>query len=374
MSALFRAYVFFVIAVTILLIWWGAAVTTEKVGMAVPGWPLMFGQINPEGWWKVWAYFLEHGHRLIASLVGTLTLILFAVRFVRSWPAAAELGGLVVLLGFTTWTVHKQWYSVALIGAAVCVGWLVFSWARRGWPLVTKLAALALILVSLQASLGGIRVLENSNLFATVHGCLAQIFFCVLVLIAFASGKGWDQPGSAPTGKITRLRWLTIGLLSAVFVQLILGAAMRHHQRFGIADDGILTTGAGWFPKESDVPAEQPASLTGDERLTYFDFVVLFLHKWWATIVFALAFGCAIWTWARFREQRGIRRLAAGIGWLVVVQLLLGVSVIVGGKSFWITNFHVLNGLAILTLSFCLAVKALRVIPLANDSASANVG
>ncbi|MFT5470984.1 MAG: cytochrome c oxidase assembly protein subunit 15 [Verrucomicrobiales bacterium] len=357
MSKAFQIYAWSVVGVAVLLVWWGAAVTTEKAGMAVATWPLMYGQFNPEGWYKVWPYLLEHGHRLIASLVGVLTLVMFAVRFVRSLPAAAELLGLVAVLAVSTWAVHQKWYFSALLGALACCVWLGMSWKNRDWPLLTKLAGLALILVSLQAALGGIRVLEVSDVLATIHGCLAQIFFCLLVLIGLASSKSWDQRSKASEPLVRRLRWLAGSLLLVIFIQLVLGAAMRHHHRFGLADEGILTTGGSWFPQN-----------------VTFDLVILFLHKWWAVVVFVLAISCAIWTWTRLRDLRGVRRLAAVIGWLVVFQLLLGVSVIVAGKTFWITNFHVINGLTILTLSFCLTVKAIRTIPLAKESGTANVG
>ena len=45
---------------------------------------------------------------------------------------------------------------------------------------------------------------------------------------------------------------------------------------------------------------------------------------------------------------------------MLLIQLGLGIFVIVSGKNFWITNFHVLNGLAILALVFVLMVRAFR--------------
>jgi heme A synthase len=36
---------------------------------------------------------------------------------------------------------------------------------------------------------------------------------------------------------------------------------------------------------------------------------------------------------------------------LPTVQVALGIFVILTGKSFWVTNFHVLNGLALLALT-----------------------
>jgi cytochrome c oxidase assembly protein subunit 15 len=73
-SRAFHRYSLFTLAVGVMLIWWGAAVTTEDVGLAVPDWPLCFGKINPEGWYRVPALLLEHGHRWIATVIGFLVL------------------------------------------------------------------------------------------------------------------------------------------------------------------------------------------------------------------------------------------------------------------------------------------------------------
>src|SRR5258708_9766217 len=66
---------------TAVLLWVGGMVTSMKAGMAVPDWPSTYGYnlfLYP---WQTWVYgpwdlFVEHGHRLFASLVGLLTIAL----------------------------------------------------------------------------------------------------------------------------------------------------------------------------------------------------------------------------------------------------------------------------------------------------------
>ena len=199
-------YSIFVIAMTVALIWWGAAVTTEKVGMAVPDWPLSYGSINPEGWWKVWPILLEHGHRTIAAAVGLLTLGMFAWAYVRSWRKALELtavvaalASIVVLLGIgAEWRRAGSEYAryMFMMGGGIgmiVLGWLGYRLTRKEDSLVVKLTALALILVSTQAILGGLRVTEISNTYAVIHGCLAQVFFCLLIMIAIVTSSRWES-------------------------------------------------------------------------------------------------------------------------------------------------------------------------------------
>jgi cytochrome c oxidase assembly protein subunit 15 len=243
-----------------------------------------------------------------------------------------------------------------LLGAAagiVPVGWLIVGWTRRNWNLLTKLTALALLMVTLQAILGGLRVTEISDHFAVIHGCLAQAFFCLLILIVMASSRGWDEAPerdclSASQRGAAKI-WSSM-LVIAVVVQLVLGALMRHHHRLGLADTGILRTRGEW------IPVFDPPEVG-----------ILFLHKYWAIVVFFAGIGLTAWLWSRRTVAVGLLRNSLTVSVLLVAQLMLGVSILLTGnpehKSFWITNFHVLNGLAILALAFALAVRCRRANP-----------
>src|SRR5437868_15091085 len=86
-------------------------VTSKGVGLAVPDWPTTFGYnmfLFPASKW-IGGIFFEHTHRLIASTVGFLTIILAASlwfldrrRWVRILGIAAVGAGIVqgVLGGF----------------------------------------------------------------------------------------------------------------------------------------------------------------------------------------------------------------------------------------------------------------------------------
>jgi heme a synthase len=295
----YRGYALTVLLATAILIWWGAAVTTEHVGMAVPDWPLSFGSVNPKGWWENVPVRLEHGHRLLAGLVGLLTF-------------------------------------------GLCAGaWL--SSRHRNLRLATTIAV---ILVILQGVLGGVRVLRVSDTFGIMHGCLGQSFFCLLLLIVLMAHE-WGGTSLVVANQRQRtLRTAAAALFACVFIQLILGAVLRHTQRFQLADQGLLLTGRTWFP--------------GFDRL---DLLVLFLHKWWALVVTGLIGGVVLGPMRQVRDHRFARAVSNLIASAVVVQVTLGVGVILTGKSFWVTNFHVINGQLLLAGSFLLLVAAWRSIP-----------
>jgi len=186
------------VAATVVLICWGGVVTSIGAGMAFPDWPTSLGSynlINPvEEWWAIPAYLAEHGHRLIASLVGLLT---------------------VLLAGWTWWA------------------------DPRGW--MRKLGIAAVVLVIAQGVLGGLRVLWVSVDMAFIHACVAQLFFAVLVAMALFTTETWRSGVDAlpATGATRRLRWLAYGAAAVIYGQIVLGALLRHR---GAGLSGAFTT------------------------------------------------------------------------------------------------------------------------------------
>jgi cytochrome c oxidase assembly protein subunit 15 len=174
-----RAYALVVAAATFFLIIAGGLVTSTGSGLAVPDWPLSFGQFFPkmEG-----GVFYEHGHRMIAAFVGLLTVIL-----------------------------------------AIAMG---VSRADAG---LKKACYIAVGLVILQGVLGGVTVLlQLPTLVSVLHACLGQSFFTTIVCIAVLANTraGVASPADpAQARKILRLAMMVAGF---IFLQLVLGAIYRH--------------------------------------------------------------------------------------------------------------------------------------------------
>ncbi len=347
----FRIFTRLVVFFTILLIWWGAATTTKQAGMAFADWPLSQGSVNPEGWLSYMIPFLEHSHRLLGKWVGILVLVMFAWSYVRSWKTLFEVIGLVLVLAtvfgiFIAFGAERQdpnrkqtllW--IALAASVVPIGWLVWSWTARSWSLLQKLCGLALLMVTTQAIFGGVRVTEISNAFAVVHGCFAQAFFCLLILIVMVAGKEWMKP--SPRLGMPRA---SIALVLIVYAQLIIAASMRHFHRHGLVDTGIITTQGALIPSFDDPVI-----------------TLMFLHKVMAVCILIFTIVLFVMVERSRREETPLgSRYVHLLGGTVAIQIILGISVIMTGKNFWVTNFHVLNGLAILAFSFAFAVKSRR--------------
>ncbi len=175
-------YATLVAASTVLLIAAGGMVTSTGSGLAVPDWPNTYGWFMfsfPREKW-VGGIFYEHGHRLIASTVGFLT----------------------VVLALWTWRVDPR-------------------------PAVRRLGFAALAAVIVQGLLGGITVLLLLPAPVSIgHAALAQIFFCLTVSLALVTSRGWVGPAQAvDDSTLRRLGVVTTGM---VFGQMLLGATMRH--------------------------------------------------------------------------------------------------------------------------------------------------
>jgi cytochrome c oxidase assembly protein subunit 15 len=169
----------------VVLLMAGALVTSHDAGLAVPDWPLSYGTFFPP---MVGGIFWEHGHRVIATVVGLLTIVLAILLAVKE---------------------PRRWVR------------------NLGWT--------ALGLVIAQGLLGGLTVKYLlPPPISTAHATLAQLFFVTVVSITLFTSRWWqsdlpqlDDPASP------RLRTLAAVTASAIFIQLILGAGFRHGA-FGI--------------------------------------------------------------------------------------------------------------------------------------------
>jgi cytochrome c oxidase assembly protein subunit 15 len=176
-------YAKLVAASTLLLIAAGGMVTSTGSGLAVPDWPNTYGWFMfsfPMDKW-VGGILYEHSHRLIASTVGFLT----------------------VILAIWTWLVEPR------------------AWVRR-------LGFAALGAVILQGLLGGLTVLLLLPAPVSIgHAGLAQLFFCITLTLALVTSPSWRAAQTPPVDDAA-LRRVAAATTLLVYAQVLLGATMRH--------------------------------------------------------------------------------------------------------------------------------------------------
>jgi cytochrome c oxidase assembly protein subunit 15 len=179
-SSWLHRFAVFLCASTLVLIFAGGLVTSTGSGLAVPDWPLSYGQFFPP---MAGGVLFEHGHRMVAATVGFLTVIM-----------------------------------------------AVWLWRREPRRWLRRLGVLALLVVVAQGILGGVTVLLRLPLAVSVsHAGLAQIFFCLTVCLALFTSQSWGKisPGIEDSG-VPSLRSLAAATTLLIYLQVLLGALMRH--------------------------------------------------------------------------------------------------------------------------------------------------
>lgn len=261
---------------TFLLIIAGALVTSTDAGMTAPDWPTSLVSLSP----LTGAANFELAHRIIGELVGLLTIIL------AFWIGRED---------------------------------------RRAW--VRKLGWVALATVVGQGVVGGLAVLNVLPPSVTsAHATLAQTFFCLMVAIWFITGRTWVQePRQNLPSKRPSIQVLTALSVTSIYVQLIVGAAFRHH--------GIK----------------------------------LLPHIVCATVVAFVVLWTVVRVLTEYPQVDQLRRPAIALLTLLMVQLGLGfaawitrVESIATSGAMWVTVAHVSVGALFLATAVVLAIQAWR--------------
>ncbi|MCU1384857.1 MAG: hypothetical protein JWL71_3554 [Acidobacteria bacterium] len=286
----------FLVACTVLLILAGSLVTSHDAGLSVPDWPTSYGwnmfTFPPSMW--VANILYEHGHRLIASTVGVLTIVMA----VWLWMAEPR-----------RWL---RWFGVAALGSVIA-----------------------------QGLLGGLTVLFFlPAAISTAHAGLAEIFFCMTVAIAIFTSPGWiagygdDDTVGAPT------RRLATATTILIYAQILVGATMRH-------------TGAGLaipdFPLMFGhvIPDHWSGAIA-----------IHFTHRVGALLVTLAILTLFAHVRSRYRNRGPLTRPAALLVALVAVQVTLGALTVLSGRNPWINSLHVVCGALVLTTALVLTLRA----------------
>lgn len=302
--------------VTFFLLCSGGIVTSKGVGMSVPDWPTTYGYnmfAFPFDRW-VGGIFFEHSHRLIASLVGLMTLVL------SIWLLAVE---------------SRRWMKI--LGGVAFVG------------------------VCVQGLLGGLRVTLYKDELGIFHALTAQSFFCLIVIIAVATSRTfvfgrWDV--FAPDAVFRR--WV-IGATILVFLQLGLGATMRH-EHAGLAIPDFPKAYGAWLPDTSApaIAAINVVRVEAGEVETNALFIWIQMAHRFVAVAILLAVGiAAARAWAR-SEDRSIRFWSAAWLLMVVGQVALGAWTIWSKKAADVATAHMALGALTLLLGVVLSFRLIR--------------
>ncbi|MEQ1898136.1 MAG: COX15/CtaA family protein [Vicinamibacterales bacterium] len=291
-----------VVAATLILIFAGGLVTSTGSGLSVPDWP------NTYGWFMfsfpldkmVGGIFYEHGHRLIASTVGFL----------------------MVILAVWLWKAEPR------------------RWVRR-------VGFVALGAVITQGILGGLTVIYFLPAPISIsHAGLAQLVFCLTLTVATVTSRGWQEgyqrmTGAAREGDVLLTRLVTATTVAA-YLQIILGATMRHTEA-GLAIPDFPFAFGHLIPPHWDAKI-----------------AIHFAHRMGAVAVSFLVLATSGHVFAHHWRRPSLRNPALLLLVLLCAQVTLGAYVVWTAKQFVVNSAHVANGALVLGTTLVLALRTHR--------------
>jgi cytochrome c oxidase assembly protein subunit 15 len=298
---LLHLFAVLVAASTALLIFAGGLVTSTGSGLSVPDWPTTYG------WFMltfpldkmVGGIFYEHSHRLIASMVGLL----------------------IVVLAIWLWRVEP------------------LRWVRR-------LGYIALAAVVTQGILGGITVLWFlPDPISIAHAGLAQLVFCLAVSIALFTSPDWRRAYTGIRAPLTGDRPLQVVAMlttAIVYVQILVGATMRH-------------TDAGLAIPDFPLAFGQLVPPFWNSQIA-----IHYAHRVGALVVSGFVLATAGHVLTHHVGRPELRRPSLLLLALVAIQVALGAVTVLSGKHYVINSLHVVTGALVLGTSLVLTLRACR--------------
>lgn len=295
--------------------------TSHDAGMSVPDWPNSYGYNMFLFPWNDWVggIFFEHSHRLAATGIGALTIILAI--------------------------------------------WLCFQ--PRIW--LRWFGAGAVLLVLLQGVIGGLRVVYSADWLGVPHALLAQSYFIWMALIALYTSRWWIEARHQATPPKWTGRALTVTAL--IFCQLAIGATMRH-QHAGLAiNDFPLAYGQVW-PKTDPVSVAaynrtrvsqiDPATGRSVPATSAILINLQMAHRAGAVLVTLAILAVTAAMWQAPGTSPTLRHWTAVWVGLVFVQFLLGACTIWTNKAADVATTHVVVGALTLALGALLTAMSWR--------------
>jgi heme A synthase len=323
-------------ALTVLLIAVGGLVTNTDSGLACPDWPTCFGTPFPR---LVGGVLMEHGHRYLATALGVICTLLVALLARGAPRLVATLFSMPVTLGAAGWAgyaKHKLGAVPPLAMPLVLVGLAAGLWALWRLRGTARLAQLALLLVIGQGLLGGLTVIYLLPVTVLVlHTGTSMLVLSALVWLAATLSAA---PAAARPPRTGRIALAT----AAVYLQILLGAAVRH------TGAGLICTDLPWCKGALWPTGVHPAVHLHMVHRT-FAFAALILVLLAALDLRRAALGAG---------ERGRARLVLLLPALLLLQIGLGLATIWTLKELWLVTAHLL--VAALLLSGCVLLWALQ--------------
>lgn len=296
----------------------GGITRLTESGLSITEWKPISGAIPPltqSDWQR--AFDLYRQTPQYREVAGPAGMTLSGFKFIFFWEWMHRLLGRIIGLIFF-----------------VGVGWFAVTRAiPRGYRVRL---ALLFILGGLQGAVGWFMVMsglegrtEVSPYRLSAHLLFALFLFAALIWTAL----DLRQIKSDPDSRRARLtRWAALAL-GALFIQLMLGAWVAGF-RAGYVSNTWPDMNGSFVPQGIDWSRGPLFAMTHDQ------FLLHFMHRWWAWVVVAVLVLFA----RQVKKVEGARAASIAIHSAFGTQIILGILTVLSGIAIWLAVLHQATG------------------------------
>jgi cytochrome c oxidase assembly protein subunit 15 len=225
----------------------------------------------------------------------------------------------------------------------------VWLWVKDSRRWMKWLGVAAFLGVVAQGVLGGLRVTLSMDSLGIFHGVIAQSFFALVCAIALLTSGFWRALTSqlpstlVPRGLRSHVLYVTI----LIFLQLALGATMRHQHAGLSISDFPLAHGQIWPDTSPAAIARYNAErmdVVNANPITALQVVLQMIHRLGALLIFLGVAAAAGLAAKRLGKKDMLTKFAFVWLGLILVQIALGIETIWSNKAADIATAHVLVG------------------------------
>ncbi len=276
----------------------GGLVHGTGSSLACPDWPLCYGSLLPE---MKGGVAVEHSHRLAAGAVALLTIVL-AVVLHRAPPGGDQ-------------------PARERARALRSVGWL------------------AVVLVLVQAGLGGLTVLLRlPTTVSTLHTATSLLFFLTVLYLAVRTRPSGVGPAAAQASSPRVARYALVSTIVVLF-QMILGGLVRHSGAALACTDLPLCRGSLWPD-------------------AYVVVHIHVLHRLGGLVVAGVVIASSVVTFRGWKGRPWLRALAVVGPVLVLGQVALGVAAVMTFLRLVVVEAHLGVATALLATQAAITLAA----------------
>jgi cytochrome c oxidase assembly protein subunit 15 len=180
------------------------------------------------------------------------------------------------------------------------------------------------------------------------------------VVIAYSLSREREKRVELKSEAHPQFLRVNLFLIFCIFVQLILGAVMRHTHS-GLAIPDFPTMGGDWWPQINDQIVAQINIMRENldlEPVTQNQVFFHLLHRFGAVVILFMLLAVNLIGFKNYKQSQSVQKSIWGLDHLITLQIILGIATVLSHKDYHVTSLHVVTGAITLGWSVLLFLRA----------------